>query len=260
MFRRILVPVPMENVPELALKRAGEMAKRFGSRIFVHYIIQSEVFDLVQEQSTHVITEGSQEDLFKEMSDIHRTRAEKSILPDVKSILGRKPDGFSVKEGEFHDQVLESIEELKAELVRREYHHFSLRKYKIMDRSPVPIWIERNSGNIKKIGLFCSNLAPNEISPKAAKKLAREFDAKLYPYFIQDPASYIDEEEPAELADEKGLKWREVVNKRLDDFIYRKARKRDFDLIIIGRMKKRGYFHLRSKFAKRTHCSVLMVK
>ena len=259
MFDRILIPVPMENIPELAVKRARDLYGIFGSRIFVQYIIESEVFEEVSKQSTHVLTDSSTEDLFREMAEIHRSRAENSVLPDIERILGRKPHGFSVKEGEFHDLVLDSIEDLDVDMILMEYHSFSLFKYRIMDRSPVPIWIERNGGNINRIGLFCSNLAPNEISPTVAKRLARKFDAKLYPYFIQDPAAYIDEEEPSDLSGDTGLRWREIVRQRMDDYIFRKSKKRDFDLIIIGRMKKRGYFHLRSKFAKRTHCSVLMV-
>jgi K+-sensing histidine kinase KdpD len=140
-----------------------------------------------------------------------------------------------------------------------EYRSYNLMKFRIMDRSPVPVWIERHEGPIKKIGLFCTNISPNRRAPKAAVKLKKAFNAKLSAYYVNDPVKNENKVEPSEITKQYRIKWNDITKEKVDRFIYQKAREENFDLIILGRIKKRGYFHLRSKFAKKTGCSVLLV-
>lgn len=258
-FNNILLPLPLEGIPRGAVRRAGELADCTGAKVHVIYIIEEEVFNEVSKQAHHVLTGPGRMRLFHDLREAHRKNAKEMILPEVTQILGVKPASFSVKEGAYHDIVLSSVDGLKADLVIMEYRAYSLINYRIMDRSPVPVWIERNEGKLKRIGLFCTNLAPNVRAPRAGVELAEMSGAELSPYFVQDPAGYIDVEEPDDVAKRFSLTWKKVEEGKFDDIIYKRSKKMDFDLIIIGRVKKRGYFHLRSKFAKKTRCSVLLV-
>ncbi|MFO8050149.1 MAG: universal stress protein [Thermoplasmatota archaeon] len=259
MFNRVLVSAPSEQFPRLALKRAAEMKELMGSRIYLSYIIEDNVFDEVSDQIGHVLTEKEGDKFQKKMEREHRKMARKVVLKEAERILGIRPKDFLVQKGSFSETLTDTINENDIDLLMMEYESFNLIKYRIMDRSPVPVWIERKEGPIKKIGLFCSNLSPNEHSPSVARSLMRAFSAKLDPYYIVDPKGRGDGEEAEILAGENRLKWNEVAREKVDSFIYGEAKEEEFDLIILGRIKKRGYFHMRSKFAKRTDCSVLMI-
>lgn len=259
MFDRVLVSVPTEQFPLLALRRASEMKDLLGSRIYLSYIIEDNVFDEVSDQVGHVLTEKEGEKFQKKMVKHHKKMAKKVVLKEAERILGVKPKEFTVQKGAFSETLMDTIQESEISLLMMEYESFNLIKYRIMDSSPVPVWIERKEGPIRKIGLFCSNLSPNERSPRFAKSLMRSFSARLYPYYVMDPKGKSDGDRAEMLAVNNRLKWNEVAREKMDSFIYRKAREEGFDLIILGRIKKRGYFHMRSKFAKRTDCSVLMI-
>ena len=259
MFKKIVISVPQEQFPELAMKRGGELSDRLDSRIFMSYIIEDTVFNEVASKARHVLTESEKRKFEKKMIKTHEKVAKKVILKEAENILGEEPDEFSVEKGMFTDSLLRTIEENDADTLLMEYRSYNLMKFRIMDRSPVPVWIERHEGPIKKIGLFCTNISPNKRAPKAAVILKKAYNAKLSAYFINDPVKNANKVEPSEITKNYRIKWKEVVEEKVDRFIYQKAREMDFDLIILGRIKKRGYFHLRSKFAKKTDCSVLLV-
>jgi hypothetical protein len=180
-------------------------------------------------------------------------------LKEAEKILGEEPDEFIVQKGNFSRSLLDSIEYHDADTLLMEYESYNLMKYRIMDISPVPVWIERHEGDIKKIGLFCTNLSPNRMAPRAARRLHKAFNAKVQAFYVNDPAGEVDEEEPEEISDMYRIKWDDIVEDKVDRFIFSKAKEEGFDLIILGRIRKRGYFHLRSRFAKRTNCSVLLM-
>lgn len=259
MFERVLVSVPSEHFPQLALERAANIEELYSSKIYLSYIIEDNVFEEVSDQLGHVLTDKEGEKFQKKMAKQHEKMAKKVILKEAKKILGSKPNEISVQKGKFSKATKDEIDDSDADLLLMEYDSFNLMKYRIMDSSPVPVWIERKSGPIKKIGLFCTNLSPNIHSLKIAKKLKRGFSAKLSSYFVNDPKGKMDRERSKELSASHRIKWTEVVDEKVDTYIYRKAKEEEFDLIILGRIKKRGYFHMRSNFAKRTDCSVLLI-
>ncbi len=259
MFKRIVVSLPMEQFPDLALSRARDISRALGSEVAVSYIIEDNVFDKVQEMSTHVLTDKEHEIWERKMIRTHEKMAKDVLKKEAQKILGDIPVQLIIRKGSYSDTVSNTVEREEADLLIMEYRSYDLLKYRIMDRSPVPVWIERNGGPIKNIGLFCTNLGPNIKSPRAAKVLQRTFNSRLEPYFIMDPEGRLDKDEPDRISTANRLKWKEVANERVDSFIYRKAKERDLDLIILGRIKKRGYFHLRSRFAKRSSASVLLI-
>jgi len=244
MLKRIMISVPQEQFPELAIRRGKDLSKRLDSKIFMSYIIEDTVFDEVASQARHVFTERENEKFQRKMVRSHEKVARKVILKAASKILGEEPDEFSVARGKFTDILLKEIEENDADTLLMEYESYNLVKFRIMDRSPVPVWIERHEGPIKKIGLFCTNLSPNSKSPKIAKKLKKAFNAKLEAFFINDPEGGDDGDEPEELARTFRIKFCEIVEEKVDRFIYQKASEEDFDLIILGRIRKRGYFHI----------------
>jgi hypothetical protein len=259
MFKNIVVSVPMEQFPDLALKRAKEFHETMESSITISYIIEDNVFDRVQEMSRHVLTEKEHEIWERKMTRSHDRMARKVLKKEVNKIMGDIPTKFIIQKGTYSDAISSTLEKVGADLLLMEYRSYDLLKYRIMDRSPVPVWIERNDGPVKRIGLFCTNLAPNQKSPKAAKLIQKTLHARLEPYYILDPAGKQDEEESERISTRNRIKWREVAKERVDSFIYRKARESGLDLIILGRIRKRGYFHLRSRFAKKSSASVLLI-
>jgi hypothetical protein len=259
MFERVLLSIPMEQFPELAIKRAKDLSERMGSSIFISYVIEDNVFDKVSQQSKHVITDIDQKRWEKKMIRSHQRRAEEVVMLEVKETLGDSVEGLYVKKGNYYHSLKRTIQEIEANLLILEYRYFDLMKYRIMDRSPIPVWIERNKGPIEKIGLFCTNLAPNRKSPNTARKLARKFDAELDTFYIEDPEGPDPNDETENISKKHGIQWNDIVSERVDSYITEKTRERTYDLIILGRIKKRGYFHLRSNFAKRSDASVLLV-
>jgi hypothetical protein len=259
MFKRIVVSIPQEQFPEMALKRAKYLSEMKDSKLFLSYIIEDNVFDEVSLKATHVISEKGNRDFEEKMARTHERVAKKVVLKACREILEDNPDDFSIIKGNFTESIIEKIEEKKADTLLIEYESYNLMKYRIIDRSPVPVWIERHDRPIKKIGLFCTNLSSNTRAPKAAMELKRAFNAKIDAYYINDPMGKVQEEEPGEISDQRRIKWKEIVNEKFDAYIYQKTKEEKYDLIILGRVKKRGYFHLRSKFAKKTNSSVLLV-
>jgi len=259
MFNRILISVPQEQFPQMALERGKDLAERLDSKIYLSYIIEDDVFDEVSDRIRHVVTEKESENFQKKMTRTHEKVAKKIILKEAERILGEELDEFIVQKGNYSRALLDSIDYHDADTLLMEYESFNLMKYRIMDISPVPVWIERHEGDIKKIGLFCTNLSPNRMAPRAARKLQKALNAKVQGYYVNDPAGDTDEDEPGEISDLFRIKWEDVVNEKVDRFIFSRAKEEEFDLIILGRIRKRGYFHLRSRFAKRTNCSVLLM-
>jgi len=258
-LERVLIPIPQEQFPELALKRGGNLSHRLGTDMIVTYVIEDDVFDRTFEQAMHVLSDQDKESFRTSMARSHEAKARKVVLKEVKRIVGEASCHFRVEQGAFEEVVLNAIREHMADMVMMEYDSYSIIKYKIMDRSPVPVWIERAGGPIKKIGLFCSNLSPNRRSPEFAISLKKAFNAKLDSFYITDPEGKQSDDGPHELMSIFKLRPLEVVEAKVDQFISERAHNDGYDLIILPRIRKRGYFHLRSNFAKRARCSVLLV-
>ncbi len=259
MFKRILVPLPMENIPKEATKRAGEVAEMFGSKVYVAYIIEDEVFKEVEKRSTHVITNASKDNFLDSLKDVHRKNAKDLIKKEVSEDLKMEPTKFLIREGSFHDVILDLVKEFDIDAVMMEYHSFDLVKYRIMDHSPVPIWIVRHKESIKKIGLFCTNLAPNTMAPSVAKELAEQYGGEVRSFYVCDDSGPEKKNESKLIEDREKLKFEKVVKGDLESELYRISRKEGLDLIVLGRVKKIGFFDLRSGFAKKTDCSVLLM-
>lgn len=259
MLKRILIGIPMESIPQKALSRAEELCKATGADIFVTYIIEDNVFKEFSRQGSHVISEKGKEDIIDMMTKQHKARALNVIKPDVENRFQGDIDDFTIKTGMYSDALLESASEKNIDLIMIEYESFSLLKYRIMDRSSVPVWIEKNDRKIRNIGLFCSNISPNRHAPAIAKHLSKSLRAKLHSNFIYDPSGDSDPAITSDLSSEFRLKFDQVVEEKVDHYIYQKSKAEQYDLIILGRIRKKGYFHLRSKFAKKINASVLLV-
>lgn len=249
----------MENIPVYAVRRAGEIARTMDSEVFVTYILEEEVFQEVEKQSTHVITEKTKEDFVENLKDAHRKNAHDIIRKQVNEDLGFEPEEFRIREGAYYSVTTDSVEDLDIDVIFLEYSSFDLFKYSIMDRSPVPIWIVRKLGPIKKIGLFCTNLAPNMRAPAFAVELGKRFDSHINAYYIEDENGTVKKSEPAKIEKRSGVKFNKIVKGDLETEIYKISKNEEFDLIILGRIKKIGFFDLRSKFAKKTKCSVILI-
>ena len=71
MLRRIVISVPQEQFPELAIKRGKDLSERLDSRIFMAYIIEDSVFDEVADKARHVMTEKDKDKFERKMVRSH---------------------------------------------------------------------------------------------------------------------------------------------------------------------------------------------
>ena len=67
MFERILIGIPMECIPNMAIERAEEMSEVVGSEILATYIIEENVFNEVTKQGLYVLSEEGKEDFINTM-------------------------------------------------------------------------------------------------------------------------------------------------------------------------------------------------
>lgn len=261
MFEKVMISVPMEQFPSLAFERARDLSEYLGSELLVSYVIEDDLFKMVSASAVHVVTGKDQELWERKMIRTHEKIARDVVVKEAEKLTGRNDIDLRIVRGGYAGALSRVIEDEGCDMILMEYHSFDLLKYRIMDRSPVPVWIERNKGPIRRIGLFCTNLAPNERAPGAARKLKKAFGAGLESYYILDPEGDADEERegPDMISARDRIRWTDVVHDRVESFITKRSKENDLDLIILGRIRKRGYFHLRSKFAKKTRASVLLI-
>lgn len=260
MLKKIVLSVPQEEFPELAMKRGRELAERMGSKLFLSYIIEDAVFDEIFSSAMHVLSEKDRERFERKMIMTHEKVAKKIIFKAARRIMGDEVDEFSVRKGHYTETLLDMIKEHNADTLLVEFDSYNIVRYRMMDSSPVPVWVERHEGPIRRIGVFCTNLSSNDRPLMFAKRIEKAFDARLEPFYIHDPEGKEEHcKSPEMIANEHGIEFAGIENDRADRAIYRISERSDLDLLVVGRMHKKGHFHLSSRFVKRSRCSALLV-
>ena len=255
MFKRILVPLPSEYFPELAVKRAIDLASKFKSKLCLLYIYEKhEMENILTRGASHALTEHDINQIEcmlieKEMngeSEVYFKKVEQIAKP--KKIKFHK---FTCK-GLFSEEILKNIKSEKIDLIVSEFHPDVLLKYGIFYDSPIPVWIERADGPIQNIYGICTNLAKNIKVPKYTATIGKKFGSNVrFNYVFDDEKTDVSKSEI-----DKGKKLLKKLEKKyqsdLRDFKtyfftqdILKYLKTSFkiersDLVILGRFEKKG--------------------
>jgi nucleotide-binding universal stress UspA family protein len=259
MFTRLLVAVPMEQFTEKALVRARDMSVRWGAEIAVLYVIEDNILNKVSDYAQHVITGNEEEEWQHTMEGYHRSIAEKIFLDDAEKLLGKKADRFTIVRGMYSDMIRDEMNEHASDLLLLETFPRSFIKLRILDSSPVPIWLERTGTVIKKIGLFCTNANPNVKAPPVARDIAEKYGGELCCYFINDPSAQVKKDLPREIAGKHSLSWNGFYKGRAEHIILKTAEKEKLDCVVIGRVQTYRLFSLRRTISRRIRCNVLFI-
>ena len=180
-------------------------------------------------------------------------------------------------QGIYTEEILKNIKSKEIDLIISEFHPDVLLKYRIFYESPIPIWIERSSGNIQNVYGICTNLGKNQRVPKYTKNLAIKFDSNARLYYILDlPKPQIDQsaiDEGNKFLSKLKSKYKKDLKELKTNFITQdilKYLKTSFkvkrsDLIVLGRFEKKSRILFQSvdrkiKICKKIPVNVLILK
>jgi hypothetical protein len=189
LFKKILVPLPSEYFPEIAIKRAVDLASKFGSKLYLLYVYEEyEMEKILTRGTSHALTEHDINKIEcmlieKEMngeSEVYFKKIEQIAKP--KKLKFHK---FTCK-GLFSEEILKNIKSEKIDLIVSEFREDVLLKYSIFYDSPIPVWIERTGENIENIYGICTNLAKNKKVPKYTINLAEKFGSNVRFNYVFD--------------------------------------------------------------------------
>jgi hypothetical protein len=155
--------------------------------------------------------------------------------------------------------IADEIKEHAHDLLLLESFPRSFIRLRILDSSPVPIWLERTGTAVKRIGLFCTNANPNVKAPPVARDIAEKYGGELCCYFISDPSARVRNDLPGEIAEKHSLSWNGFFKGRADHIILKTAEKENLDCVVIGRVKTYRLFSLRRTISRRIRCNVLFI-
>ncbi len=64
---------------------------------------------------------------------------------------------------------------------------------------------------------------------------------------------------PIEISKRHNLKWENILKGKIEDVILKIVKRKNFNLIIVGRVKKHRLSYLKHKISKKTNCNVLFI-
>jgi nucleotide-binding universal stress UspA family protein len=188
LFKKILVPLPSEYFPELAIKRAVDLAAKLGSRIYLLYIMEQQVIDKLTRGTSHALTDHDRNDIECILIEKEMNGESKVMFKKAEKIAKPKKVGFNkfTCKGIHTDEILKIIESKNIDLIISEFHPDALLKYRIFYESPIPVWIERSPGRIQNIYGICTNLGGNKRVPEYVKYLATKFGSNTRFHYVLD--------------------------------------------------------------------------
>ena len=259
MFENILLPASSEFYPGKALERGASLAKIFGSRITVLYVMEEKALDNADRVSDAFRSYYEREETKSEVKKEHLSTADKIIFDSAKKFFEDKNIAFDgkVAEGEFSDAIRNELDRDRYDLILTGYERGCLLHYRIIDNSYAPIWIESAEKGREIILAVCSNLAPNLKVPEMGEKLSKSLGWELHMIYIVDMQDNVavdgqgqrsGRKSESELIDagkefirEMGKKGIDVkmVKGSIEKETIRAAREVGAGLVIVGREQKR---------------------
>lgn len=279
LFERILLPLPSEYFPEVAVKRSIQLASRFNSDLILEYIFEEQVIDKVNDVSSGAVSYRSLRKMTKEMKKVELGDESEVIFDRVRKLVD--PERIKIQKlahsGIHTDEILCAIREQNIDLMITEFHKESLLKYRILYNCPVPIWIEHSGKDLNKIYGILTNLSPNKLVPKMAFNLSKKFNLPLKFFYVLDSSDEFDEHDEEEaqkklLTKLKKLRVKhkvrfefDVIIQEISSFLNHSFKKRKSGLVVLGRFKKPAklpFMHLDKKIevSKKIGANVLILR
>lgn len=279
MFEKILLPLPSEYFPEHAVKRAIQLASKFKSKLFLEYIFNEQMMVKVDSVSSGAVPCQSLDQMVEEVKNVEVGSESSVVFDEVESLAKKKNIDFQkiIQSGNHSEEILDCINEQHIDLMVTEFHRDSLLKYRILYKSPAPVWLENTGKKIEKVYGILTNISPNKLVPKFAFNLMNKFDVPLQFIYILDdsePNNKDNEQnlrkklqnELKKLGETFGIKYDfKVVNGKLPNFINQQFKNEESSLIILGRFTKPvklPFVNMDKKIevSKKLNANVLMLK
>jgi nucleotide-binding universal stress UspA family protein len=108
---RILIPTDMSHHADKAIRQGFEIARQFGSEVFVLHVVQ----DLHQCSADYYVDDNLSLQLQQQLME----GAREAVLKQVEKLVGKKASmgTIDVKEGVPYDQILNEVKERRADLI-----------------------------------------------------------------------------------------------------------------------------------------------
>lgn len=256
MLNSVLVPISMEHYPDGAIKRAEYLHEKLNIETYLVYIVEENIFEEVRSRSKNLLNQRERAALESEIIENQKREADVCFNMAKRSTKNRIKECCIIR-GLYRDAILKAMEHFKCDLVIIEYISPILARYKILSRSPIPLWVERKEGEINKIGVFNSNLGTSPKVKAIVEFLRVGMDAEVECYFINDPSADWTPKDEVEALTGVDCK---IVNENFDNFVYKTVLNHNFDLVIVSRFKDRGMFRDRIEYSKNMKCNVLFLE
>ena len=252
MFNKILLPLSSEYYPELAVKRALDIAQKFKSELTMEYIFEEKVIEKINEVSSGAVTQCSLEEMAEDVKNVEVASESTVIFEEIENLA--KGKGIQIHKqihsGHLSEEIIDCIKDHGINLIITEFHKDLLSKYRILYDSPVAIWLENSGKRINSIDGILTNLSPNKLVPNAAFYLSKKLDLPLHLYYVLDTTDSQDEN--TDWTDQKQLiktlRARakklniyfeyDTVTEDISHFLSNNFRHKDRSVVILGRFKK----------------------
>jgi nucleotide-binding universal stress UspA family protein len=258
MFEKILIAISSEFYSKEILEKGAFLARCFGSRVTIVYIIEEKTIAQAEKRSDTFRTRFEKEETKNVIIKGQQQTANVIIFFDAKAIFKEKgiiPD-FKIVEGEFSAVIEQEVQTQQFDLVLLGYSKECMLKYRILDEIAVPLWVVGTSGDHLVLGV-CSNLTPNQGIPPLSKKIAECFGWDLHLVYIVDDGEPMGFDEAAqrfvrrsvpqlradgqrfvEEMEKKGI-TAQMVSGGVVESTLQTARRLNAGLVVIGQEQKR---------------------
>ena len=279
MFENILLPLPSEYYPQIAVKRALDLASRFKSEITLQYIFEKQLMDKVDNVSAGAVPYQSLKEMEREMKKVELNGESEVLFDRIEKFAQKRGVKLNklVCSGTQTKEILKTIEKNKITLAITEFHKEAVLKYRFLYESPIPVWIEHSGKKLEKIFGILTNLSPNKLVPAAAFNLSKKFGLPLKFYYVHDSSEPLEDSEEDLARKELLIKLKnlrikfkinfefDVVFQEIGSFLNYYFKKERSGLVILGRFKKPTmlpFFNLDRKIevSKKLGANVLILR
>jgi hypothetical protein len=279
LFDKILLPLSSEYYPELAVKRALDIAYKFKSELTLEYIFEKKVIDKINDVSSGAVTQCSLEEMAEDVKNVEVASESTVIFEEIENMARGKGIQIhkQIHSGYLSDEIIDCITGHGINLIITEFHRDALSKYRILYDSPIPVWLENNGKKVESIHGILTNLSPNTLVPNAAFYLSKKLDLPLHFYYVLDSTDSqngkTDWSEQKQLI--RNLRARakklniyfeyDTITEDISHFLSNNYRHKETSVVILGRFKKpvKMPFDSRDKkieVSKKLDANVLMLK
>lgn len=187
MFGNILTVVSSESYQEEVLKRSVFLAEKFKGNLDLIYVIEQKPVDEI-DKHLDPLTFHQRNKTKKDVITGQRNIAEDIIFDYMEVLLENKEIPFKkkIKKGKFSDVVKSETSKNNYDLIVIGFEKGCMLRYRIIEESDIPIWIEIANNRQKSILAVCSNLAPNQKVPQMSRNIAETLGWDFHIIYVVD--------------------------------------------------------------------------